>query len=88
MVEMLGVLAVVGVFSVGGMAAYNNAMNKHEANSVVADLSKRSIVLSGQIQFGQSPSLSAFSIDAGDYEWTQIANGGTSTPAYACCVVD
>ncbi len=75
MVEMLGVLAVVGVLSVGGMAAYKNAMDKHKASAVVADLSKRAIVLSGQIQFGQSPSLSGFSIYAGDYELAQMDNG-------------
>lgn len=32
MVEMLGVLAIIGVLSVGGIAGYNTAMNRHKAN--------------------------------------------------------
>lgn len=32
MVEMLGVLAVIGVLSVGGIAGYSQAMKKHNLN--------------------------------------------------------
>lgn len=32
MVEMLGVLAIIGVLSIGGIAGYRYAMNKHKAN--------------------------------------------------------
>ena len=35
MVEMLGVLAIIGVLSVGGIAAYTTAMNKHRANEIL-----------------------------------------------------
>ena len=35
MVEMLGVLAIIGVLSVGGIAGYTMAMNKHRANEIV-----------------------------------------------------
>ena len=34
MVEMLGVLAIIGVLSVGGIAGYTTAMNKYRANEV------------------------------------------------------
>ena len=34
MVEMLGVLAIIGVLSVGGIYGYTVAMNKHKANEV------------------------------------------------------
>ena len=34
MVEMLGVLAIIGVLSVGGIAGYTMAMNKYKANEV------------------------------------------------------
>ena len=35
MVEMLGVLAIIGVLSVGGIYGYTVAMNKYKANEVV-----------------------------------------------------
>ena len=34
MVEMLGVLAIIGVLSVGGIYGYTTAMNKYKANEV------------------------------------------------------
>ncbi len=34
MIEMLGVLAIIGVLSVGGIAGYSKAMNKYKVNSV------------------------------------------------------
>ncbi len=36
MVEMLGVLAIIGVLSVGGIAGYTMAMNKYRANENLA----------------------------------------------------
>ncbi len=41
MVEMLGVLAVMGVLSVAGITGYNSAMNKHRANELLNEASKR-----------------------------------------------
>ncbi|MBP5343847.1 MAG: hypothetical protein J6Y85_02075 [Alphaproteobacteria bacterium] len=35
MVEMLGVLAIIGVLSIGGIAGYTMAMNKYQANEIV-----------------------------------------------------
>ena len=35
MVEMLGVLAVIGVLSVGGIAGYTSAMRQYKANEIV-----------------------------------------------------
>ncbi|MBQ3695758.1 MAG: hypothetical protein II938_02150 [Alphaproteobacteria bacterium] len=43
MVEMLGVLAIIGVLSVGGIAGYTMAMNKHKANNLVDCIAKMSI---------------------------------------------
>lgn len=39
MIEMLGVLAIVGVLSVGGIAGYSKAMNKFKTNKVVDQIS-------------------------------------------------
>ena len=38
MVEMLGVLAIAGVLSIGGVAGYNYGINKHRANQVLQDI--------------------------------------------------
>jgi type II secretory pathway pseudopilin PulG len=38
MIEMLGVLAIVGVLSVGGLAGYNMAMQKIRINKLVEEL--------------------------------------------------
>ena len=35
MVEMLGVLAIIGVLSIGGIAGYTMAMNRYRANEVI-----------------------------------------------------
>ena len=40
MVEMLGVLAIIGVLSVGGIAGYSLSMRRHRANGVVDLVSK------------------------------------------------
>ena len=37
MVEMLGVLAVIGVLSIGGLAGYSKAMTYHRANTILSD---------------------------------------------------
>ncbi|MBR2299497.1 MAG: type II secretion system protein [Alphaproteobacteria bacterium] len=37
MVEMLGVLAIIGVLSVGALSGYNNAMKKHKFNQLVTN---------------------------------------------------
>ena len=60
MVEMLGVLAVVGVLSVGGIAGYTYAMNKHYANELLNGASKRSVLVTAQIASDREPSLSEF----------------------------
>ena len=36
MVEMLGVLAIIGVLSVGGIAGYSMAMKRHALNEIMA----------------------------------------------------
>ena len=43
MVEMLGVLAIIGVLSVGGIAGYTMAMRKYRANNLVDCIAKMSM---------------------------------------------
>ena len=44
MVEMLGVLAIIGVLSIGGIAGYTMAMNRYRANEAVDGASKIAII--------------------------------------------
>ena len=50
MVEMLGVLAIIGVLSVGGIAGYSLSMRRHRANQVVDILSKFAVTVYGLCQ--------------------------------------
>ena len=45
MVEMLGVLAIIGVLSVGGVAGYKTALNKYRANEVAQAVSGMKVEL-------------------------------------------
>ena len=44
MIEMLGVLAIIGVLSIGGLAGYTMAMNRHRANSVMEYVSRCAVL--------------------------------------------
>lgn len=50
MVEMLGVLAVIGVLSIGGIVGYRIAMSKYTANEILAELNVRSISYAQRMQ--------------------------------------
>ena len=50
MVEMLGVLAIIGVLSVGGIAGYSLSMRRHRANGVVDYASKLAVTFYGECQ--------------------------------------
>ena len=53
MVEMLGVLAIVGVLSVGGISAYGVAMKKHKANELLHQASMLATDISTKILTGK-----------------------------------
>ncbi len=57
MVEMLGVLAVIGVLSIGGIMGYSYGMDKYRANETINDINLRGIDLVRQVAMGQEPSL-------------------------------
>jgi Tfp pilus assembly protein PilE len=61
MVEMLGVLSIIGVLSVGGISAYSTAMKKHQANELMAATMQEAVLISAQLATGKTnPSLSSF----------------------------
>ena len=50
MVEMLGVLAIIGVLSIGGIAGYRYAMNKYRANEIINEINLAAVEISGNIK--------------------------------------
>ena len=62
MVEMLGVLAIIGIVGMGGVKMYNVAMNKHHANTLIEQAQRRAVSAASQINLmGHAPSLADFS---------------------------
>ena len=71
MVEMLGVLAIIGVLSIGGIAGYTYAMNKSKANDILDGVSRRALVVSQQMILGNTASLVEYNNKKiGDYAVT------------------
>ena len=52
MVEMLGVLAIIGVLSIGGIAGYTLSMRRYRANQVLDMANKYALVVYGSCQQG------------------------------------
>ena len=50
MVEMLGVLAIIGVLSIGGIAGYTISMRRYRANQVLDAINKYALVAYGDCQ--------------------------------------
>ena len=49
MVEMLGVLAIIGVLTVVGITGFRQAITKHRANELLNESNKRAAVVAGQL---------------------------------------
>ena len=60
MVEMLGVLAVMGVLSIGGVAGYRYAIDKMNANDIINEVRKRAVTASQQRILGHDINLSEY----------------------------
>ena len=45
MIEMLGVLAIIGVLSIGGLAGYTRAMNANAANNIVDYMNRCAMIV-------------------------------------------
>ena len=55
MVEIMGVLAVIGVLSVGGIMGYQSAKRKHDCNELVAEVNKQAVTAAQQMALGKDP---------------------------------
>ena len=54
MVEMLGVLAIIGVLSIGGIAGYSMAMNRYRANEILDKATKYAVIVYSSYQTAQA----------------------------------
>lgn len=60
MVEMLAVLAIVGVLSIGAVSGYSLAMRSHKTNKLLNEASKRAVVAISQLNDGKSVEEASF----------------------------
>ena len=63
MVEMLGTLAIIGVLSIGGLAAYSYGMTKYRTNELLEGASRRAYTVAAQVAMNRTPSLVEFEND-------------------------
>ena len=87
MVEILGVLAVIGVLSFGGIQGYKYAMDKHRANDIVNEVNMRAtdiwhLYQDGEKELPDSPDEDAFP-EYGEMTQTGFEIGVTSHPPIA-----
>ncbi len=54
MVEMLGVLALMGVLAIGGIMGYRWAMDKYQSNEIINEVKKRAIIISQKLMVGRT----------------------------------
>ena len=71
MIEVLGVLAVIGVLSIGGIAGYSYGIDKYTANETVKGLTARAMDIQSQID-RCSEDICDVSIDGWDSEPTPL----------------
>ena len=76
MVEMLGVLAIMGMLSIGGIAGYRWAVDKNEANTILNEVRKRAVTISQQRILGHNINLDEHGTDG------IMGHEITSTPDY------
>jgi len=75
MVEMLGVLAIIGVLSIGGIAGYTMAMNKYQANEIV------NVIMHGAVYCRTKEAAVDNIKDYVDGDTTLLGSIGCTTPA-------
>lgn len=62
MIEMLGVLAIVGILSIGGIAGYAKAMTKYKMTRLIAEISE--IVMNVRTLYMNLESMEGLNIDS------------------------
>ncbi len=78
MVEMLGVLAVIGVLSIGGIAGYTTAMSYYRANEILNDVTLRATTIATDIATNGALVSGTYKTDLGDEN--TLGQSVTATP--------
>ena len=65
MIEMLGVLAIIGVLSVGGIAGYSKAMTKYRINKTIEQIT----LIAGNVRTFFAPQRSYDGLDSSNNKW-------------------
>ena len=86
MVEMLGVLAIMGVLAIGGIAGYRYAMDKYNANEILNEVRKRAVTASQQRILGHAIDLSEWSNTIQGHPVTTVDNYNGDTSFFALTV--
>ena len=98
MVEMLGILAIIGVLSIGGIAGYSYGMDKYRANETINEINMRLMTLQTQSERDMDLNLNEFSdttslgYTIGDnYDWaeddTRVYVGVSGIPKQVCEII-
>ena len=75
MVEMLGVLAIIGVLSAGGLAGYSKAMFKHKLNTTMDQITM--LVTNIRTMYGTQGNYNNLAVDAADLGIIPAVMGST-----------
>ena len=86
MVEMLGVLAIMGVLAIGGIAGYRYAMDKYNANEILNEVRKRAVTASQQRVLGHAINLSEYGDTIQGHPVTTADNYNGDTSFFALTV--
>ena len=76
MIEMLGVLAIVGVLSVGGIAGYSKAMEKFKLNKTISEYS---YLIYGLLE--HIDDLKSIPVGMGKFNFTDFARATNIVPS-------
>ena len=74
MTEMLGVLAVVGVLSIGGIAGYTYAMDRHHANEIIHGVSMMAMTASQGLMINGDFTLDEYGEELSGYAFEYDTN--------------
>ena len=79
MVEMLGVLAIIGVLTVVGITGFRHAITKHRANELLNEANKRATVVAGQLSLMGLPTGSLNEFTQNEFAGGTFKTGQVST---------
>ena len=87
MIEMLGVLAIIGVLSIGGLAGYTMAMNRYRANNILDYVSRCAVLAQTRGMGDETADTTCAALMPGEDAPSSVAGAVTRASATAPIVV-